>query len=556
MKKILITIITIVLCTVTVLAAAKNFTITSTNLSFNNSKQEAITKEFNKKYDLSYKISSKDEELKKEITSLTKKVTYLLLGEMNEDEETPEEYYNRHKEYLKLRYAPKIPKDENTFSGYDEKSQEYKDDLVSGAVVPSLFLTINELKIKYNTFGDIRVVETDGGMLAVSSIPNIKLKVASTENPKEYELQETNLTLFYYFKKNGTDYQLYYLSGETYTDESDEITSSSNLNLAYDYSKLNSLTQADIDNVTNIAKENVMYLTSNYNNYVVGHANAIVINKGLLVTTWSFIEEALTNAQYITIIDSNNNTHQLDGIVTANINSDIAVLKLKEQTQSNMKITDSDKLLSNDPSILVAYQPGKLTTRKGIITANDGYIQTSIPITLEEVASPILDKDGNLIGMTTKEIINSQTSVSIPSNALKEVQDLFNSIEFTKIKTVSFDKLKESYYYVKYAEEIEKTNIPENVWNRYKEIGNIDKTVNIDLVKSSYKNKVLSLRYKNNAKEYIPTMQLVSSFTNKLKEQGYKKISESNTKVIYKNNKYQVTIMEEFDYLIIVMVKL
>ena len=556
MKKILITIITIVLCTVTVLAAAKNFTITSTNLSFNNSKQEAITKEFNKKYDLSYKISSKDEALKKEITSLTKKVTYLLLGEMNEDEETPEEYYNRHKEYLKLRYAPKIPKDENTFTGYDEKSQEYKDDLVSGAVVPSLFLTINELKIKYNTFGDIRVVETDGGMLAVSSIPNIKLKVASTENPKEYELQETNLTLFYYFKKNGTDYQLYYLSGETYTDESDEITSSSNLNLAYDYSKLNSLTQADIDNVTNIAKENVMYLTSNYNNYVVGHANAIVINKGLLVTTWSFIEEALTNAQYITIIDSNNNTHQLDGIVTANINSDIAVLKLKEQTQNNIKITDSDKLLSNDPSILVAYQPGKLTTRKGIITANDGYIQTSIPITLEEVGSPILDKDGNLIGMTTKEIINSQTSVSIPSNALKEVQDLFNSIEFTKIKTVSFDKLKESYYYVKYAEEIEKTNIPENIWNRYKKIGNIDKTVNIDLVKSSYKNKVLSLRYKNNAKEYIPTMQLVSSFTNKLKEQGYKKISESNTKVIYKNNKYQVTIMEEFDYLIIVMVKL
>lgn len=556
MKKILITIITIVLCTVTVFAAAKSFTITSTNLSFNNSKQKAITQEFNKKYDLSYKISSKDESLKKEITSLTKKVTYLLLGEMNEDEETPEEYYNRHKEYLKLRYAPKIPKDENSYTGYDEKSQEYKDDLVSGAVVPNLFLTINELKIKYNTFGDIRVVETAGGMLAISNIPNIKLKVASTENPKEYELQETNLSLLYYFKKNGTDYQLYYLSGETYNDETDEITSKSDLNLAYDYSKLNSLTQADIDNVTNIGKENVMYLTSNYNNYVVGHANAIVINKGLLVTTWSFIEEALINAQYITIIDSNNNTHQLDGIVTANINSDLAVLKLKAETKTNIKIANSDKVTSSDPSILVSYQPGKITTRKGIITANDGYIQTSIPITLEEVGSPILDKDGNLIGMSKNEMLNTSTSVSIPSNALKEVQDLFNNIEFNKIKTVSFDKLKENYYYVKYEEEIEKISIPEKVWHRYKEIGNIDKTINIDLVKSSYKNKVLSLRYKNTAKEYIPTMQLVSSFTNKLKEQGYKKVSESNTKVIYKNNKYQVTIMEEFDYLIIVMVKL
>lgn len=556
MKKILITIIAIVLCTVSVLAATKNFTITSTNLSFNNSKQQAITKEFNKKYDLSYKIESKDEKLKKEITELSKKVTYLLLGEMNEDEETPEEYYNRHKEYLKLRYAPNIPKDKKTSSGLDENSKEYKDDLVSGLVVPSLFLTINELKIKYNTYGDIRVVSTDDGMLAINNIPNVKMKVASSEDPREYELEETNLTLFYYFKQQENDYRLYYLSGETYTDEEDEPTSSSNLNLAYDYSKLNSLTQANIDNVTNISKQSVMYLTSNYNNYVVGHANAIVINQGLLVTTWQFIEQALINAQYISIVDSNNIAHQLDGIVTVNINSNLAVLKLKEPTHTKITIGDSDKVAVEDASIMVSYRPGQTITKKGIVTANDGYIQTSIPVALEEQGSPILDKDGNLIGMTTKEILNSSTSVSIPANALKEVQDLFNNISFDKIKTVSFNKLKENYYYVKYAEEIEKTNIPENVWNRYKEIGNLDKTINMDIVKSSYKNKVLSLRYKNSVKEYISTMQLVSSFTNKLKEQGYKKISESNTKIIYKNNKYQITIMEEFDYLIIVMVKL
>lgn len=557
MKKILITIITIVLCTVSVLAATKNFTITSANLSFNNSKQQAITKEFNKKYDLSYKIESKDEKQKKEITELSKKVTYLLLGEMNDDEETPEEYYNRHKEYLKLRYAPTIPKDKKTSSGLDEDSKEYKDDLVSGLVVPSLFLTINELKIKYNTYGNIRVVETaDDGMLAINNIPNVKMKVASSEDPRKYELEETNLTLFYYFKKNKTDYQLYYLSGETYTNEDDQPTASSNLNLAYDYSKLNSLTQANIDNVANISKQNVMYLTSNYNNYVVGHANAIVINQGLLVTTWQFLEQALINAQYIAIVDSNNIAHQLDGIVTVNINSNLAVLKLKEQTHTKITIANSDKVAVEDASIMVSYKPGQTTIKKGIVTANDGYIQTSISVAQEEQGSPILDKDGNLIGMTTKEIINSSTSVSIPANALKEVQDLFNNISFDKIKTVSFNKLKENYYYVKYAEELEKTNIPENVWNRYKEIGNLDKTINMDLVKSSYKNKVLSLRYKNNAKEYIPTMQLVSSFTNKLKEQGYKKVSESNTKIIYKNNKYQITIMEEFDYLIIVMVKL
>ncbi len=556
MKKILITIITIVLCTVTVFAAAKNFTITSTNLSFNNSKQKAIAKEFNKKYDLSYKILSKDEELKKEITSLAKKVTYLLLGEMNEDEETPEEYYNRHEEYLKLRYSPSIPKDKNSTSGYDESSREYLDDLVSGTIIPSMFISINELDIKYNTYGNIRVVSSKDRIIAINNIENVKIKVESEEDPTKYELEETNITLTYHFKKNKTDYQLYYLTAETYSEDEDEVVIKSDLEDIYDCSKLNELTQANIDNITNVAKENVMYLTSNYNNYVVGNANAIVINQGLLATTWQFIEQALINAQYITIVDSYNVAHQLDGIVTVNIDSNIAILKLKDPTTSKITIGNSDNALSTDASIMVTYKPGKTITKKGIITANDGYIQTSIPITLEEEGSPILDKDGNLIGMTTKEIINSSTSVSIPSNALKEAQDIFNNIEFEKIKTVKFEKLKENYYYVKYAEEIEKTSIPENIWNRYKEIGNIDKTINIDLIKSSYKNKVLSLRYKNNAKDYIPTMQLVSSFTNKLKEQGYKKVSESNTKIIYKNNKYQVIIMEEFDYLIIVMVKL
>ncbi len=165
MKKILITIITIILCTVTVLAATKNFTVTSANLSFSNSKKNAITKEFNKKYDLSYKITSKDKDLKEQIIDLSKKVTYLLLGEMNGDKETPEEYYNRHTEYLKLRYSPTIPKDGTTTSGFDENSREYLDDLVSGTIVPSMFISINELDVNYNNYGNIRVVESDDRMI-------------------------------------------------------------------------------------------------------------------------------------------------------------------------------------------------------------------------------------------------------------------------------------------------------------------------------------------------------------------------------------------------------
>ena len=41
-----------------------------------------------------------------------------------------------------------------------------------------------------------------------------------------------------------------------------------------------------------------------------------------------------------------------------------------------------------------------------------------------------------------------------------------------------------------------------------------------------------------------------------LKNKGYKEKQISNSKVIYENKKYQIIIMTEFDYLIIVMVKL
>ena len=51
MKKIIIATL-IILSTITTFAAIKNFTISSSNLSFKNSKKQAIKKEFAKEYNL------------------------------------------------------------------------------------------------------------------------------------------------------------------------------------------------------------------------------------------------------------------------------------------------------------------------------------------------------------------------------------------------------------------------------------------------------------------------------------------------------------------------
>jgi len=51
-------------------------------------------------------------------------------------------------------------------------------------------------------------------------------------------------------------------------------------------------------------------------------------------------------------------------------------------------------------------------------------------------------------------------------------------------------------------------------------------------------------------------MQLATSFKSELISSDYKTTLDSKNKAIYENGKYKVIIMDEFNYLIIVMVKL
>ena len=99
-------------------------------------------------------------------------------------------------------------------------------------------------------------------------------------------------------------------------------------------------------------------------------------------------------------------------------------------------------------------------------------------------------------------------------------------------------------------------SIPKSKWKKFKKIGNIENNIKMELVKASYKDNIVSLRYKNSISNYISSMQLAVSFKEQLINDGYKEILKSSSKCIYENRKYQIVIMEEFDYLIVMMVVL
>ena len=571
-KKILIGIITFLILTSSIYALTNNFNFNSEKLTFSaNSKKDNIINNFKSEYNLSTTISSENEETKKTIIELSKKTTSLLLGDINSEDETSEHYYNRHKEYLELAAYNYFPKDSNSSSGYDESIENYRYASISESAVPQLFAKFNEQEVIYNTYGDIRV--TLNGNLAISMvlIPNVKIKEENEENSEKYEIKEENLAIHYYFIKIDGTYRLCYLYGEygdrvqKYFDELESnekkgtkaISSSyESLSTLYNYDKLNSITDDKLNQIYNQNINNLVYLSSYYNTSVVNNANGFFISNGIVITTWSFLEKALIDSQYISVQDNNSNVYEIDGIITANPETDIALIKLKKKTKSTIKLTSSTHLKTEDPSIIISSKSGiSYIIQKGIIISNDEYIQSSIPLSNNDEGSPLLNSDGQVIGMNTSKSTNTSISMAINSEILKEVKDKFDNIDFNSIQTILFEKLKEDYY-LKYSNENVINSIPKRVWKKYSKIGDIENNINLELVKANYDNGVVSLRYKNKISDYISGMQLTASYKEQLIKDGYQETLNSSSKCIYQNKKYQIIIMNEFDYLIVVMVKL
>ena len=573
-KYFLIGVIGILSFSFSVYALTSQFSFDSSMLTFSSdSKADLVSDSFNQDYSLTASISSKDEELQEKVKTLSKKTTYLLLGKMNSDSETSEEYYKRHKEYTKLAAYNYFPRDENSVSGYDETIDNYQYVLASELAIPQLFNQFNEIGVIYNSYGDIRVSINDNLAISIVTLPNVKIREQNDKNPMKYDLEQTNLVLYYYFLEIDGEYRLAYLFGETTDDlsqyfhevEDNEVMNriaiadsyESNLSSLYNFDQINQMSNEDFQRIYSSNINNIVYLVAYYNNKVVNAANGFFINDGIVVTTWSFLEDALIDAQYITIKGGNNQTYIVDGIITANPETDIAVIKLKEKTGNYVSLGDSMSLSTENPVVTISSKLGTgLVLQKGIVISNDDYIQTSIPLVDTDAGSPLFDKNGKVVGINTSKSTNTSVSISVNSKVLSEVQEKFATVDFDSIETISFEKLKSEYYYVKYNEEKIDNSISEAVWKKYSKIGDIEDNIKLKLLKANYQDGIVSLRYKNNISQYIPSMQLAAIFTEQLISDGYKEVLNSSSKAIYENEDYKIIIMDEFDYLIIVMVRL
>ena len=441
----------------------------------------------------------------------------------------------------------------------------------AGGVASDYYITydgktysINDrLNISYQSLFARDVVDNGDYVIATvtfknATINNTKVDSGSisyfySKETDKYLLEKINIET----SKSISDF-----TSKTKTSEKpDEINASSKFastNPEYNYDKLNNLKESDISKIYEANKENIVMLNTISNQATVNRATGFFISDGVIATSWSYLENSFMIGDTIIVSDVLNNTYKCVGLVAMDTENDIAVIKLDKKSGTHVKFGDKTNLSINDPVITITSKTGVgLSSLVGIVSSVNDNLINVLPLEKNDWGSAVFNTDGYVVGINNSKLLNSELSNASSIDTLKTLSTKLKNTKLKDIKATSLEEVKSKYYYKEKNKEEIKKLVDTKIWNKYKSIGNIENTIALNLVKASYYNDTLSLRYENNTSKYIDTLSYVEDFTTTLTNQGYtlKYKSGENTRLMYTKGRDKVVITEEFDYLIILLVR-
>ena len=320
------------------------------------------------------------------------------------------------------------------------------------------------------------------------------------------------------------------------------------------------ISKAGTQNKTNITKdkaeeiyknniESIVILNTYNNDIIKTSATGFFLTKGIIATSWTYIKDSLTNGNNIVALTNNNKNYNISGIITIDRNSDLALLKIEDETGKPVNLNTIEK---NSEILLIGTYSGFGVSGSIGKNINNSDIQTNyLYTTYQNIGSPLFNSNGEVIGMVTGNIINKDVTNSLSSNIIKKYADYYNKINFNNINSYTLNELSKKYYKYKIVTKEYNPNILSSIWKKYKNIGNIEETIPLELVKASSTEQGISLRYINGTN--VDNNLVISNFTSKLKEDKYNEELNIKKKKIYINNKYHIIIYYEFDYITVII---
>lgn len=492
------------------------------NINLNLSKYRQVESSFNS----AYKIESNSKEIDNydEIKKLSEKITYLLLGNENE---TSKSYYLRHKEYKELKYSTN------------------GNDLVPDISVDGMFLSLNEMSIKYNSITNMDITKSKNYYISTITLPDVTFKGISSDEKKFVE-ERSNLILTYFFKEKDKSFYLYYVSAKlvddlnNYDDSAFALKEEANLSNIYDYTKYNELNNNTINSIYNGISSNIITLNAYNTNELITSSLGVLVSPGIVLTNYDFIEKALLDASFIS-----SNNYKIDGIITLSKENNLALIKLENNNTSSISLGKTPDI--EDSVITIKLNNNNQTIGKSLIIDNFNYIKTAEEDNSSEI---LISTDSKLVGISTnnnESIYKKYINTIIISNTINKL----NNKDFTSIEVTSFNKLKEDFYQNK-ANKSKEVELQKNIKN-ISIVKTINNNINIPLVRSTKDNNIISLRYENKINKYMSNEDISLDLRNYLLNNNYKEISSTN-KYIYENKDNKIIILNEFNYLIVIVV--
>ncbi len=429
-------------------------------------------------------------------------------------------------------------------------------DTLTGSMAIDLYLDrLDNLKIKADTIKDIKT----------STINDNDIMAFAYLDDCETEYGTKDIIMAFWLKYNDSEYGLYY-PWLTIEDDLEEYFSSviekeddGNI-IGGSYSRLsidgdsNEVSKDVLNNLYEKNKNSVVQITGMNSNGLGAYGSGFFITEGVVVTSWNLFRQILTDSNYVYVNDVSGNTYEVLGVVAAQSDYDVVVLKLNKVVGTSVIFGSSESLQETDKIFMInSMANSNFSIKYGtFLSQENGRLKNMFLLNESDVGASIFNEKGEVVAINTGDLLNSDLSYANSTVYLHKLQDVLAKQGYEKIVYTSLDLFRENYYVNVMNESIRK-NVDDKVWDKYKKIGNIEDNISLELVKSSYKDEILSLRYKNKADKMLDSIYLISNFVEELNSQGFRLTYEDNNKKIYKNDKYKIVIKDNFNYLIVLM---
>ena len=439
-------------------------------------------------------------------------------------------------------------------------SEDNGADTLSGALFIKMYLEmIKEKDIQADYIKEIRTITfKENDALSFVFLEDAKVDGQTEDLILAFWLKESKgeYKLFFPWLTYDKDLQNYYNEVASKEEKGEVIGGTFNKLSLDDQAQVRTIDENKLNEFYNNNKLSNVSITGMNENGINLTGSGFVIREGIVATTWSNFLKVLNDSNYVYVTDALGNTYQIKGVVAAEANYDIVLLKLEKEVLTKVKIGNSNELKTNDDILMINSKSNKnFSVSYGtLINEENGRMENLLSLSDSDVGSALYNINGQVIGFAVADSLNADFSYANSTDYLKNIQSILTLQNFNDITATSLENFKMSYYRDVNEEEVKYNNTGKKS-GEYKQVGNVLKNIDLPLIKASFKDNILSLRYKNEATGMIDAMYLVSNYTKVLEDDGYEKTYDRNNKQVYIGDKYKVVIKNNLDYLIILIME-